>query len=347
LKRVAVIGASGYTGAELLRLLANHSNVEVTVATSREYADKPISMVHPHLRGIYNMKFTKFDIDKSTSLAGVFFLAVPHGASLNITPKLLEVGVTVIDLSADFRLKDPKSYEEWYSYNHPYPDLLRKSVYGMPEIHREELKGAKLVAVPGCNATATILASLPIVRKFYFDKLISDVKVASSEGGMKPTEGSHHPERENAIRPYDAEGHRHSAEVEQELSLIAKRKVIVSIILHAVSSVRGVLASIHLWINDDLNELDIWRYIAETYRGEPFIRIVRGGIHPYPDPKYVIGSNFADIGFSMEKRAKRLTIFAAIDNMMKGASGQAIQAFNITQGYDEREGLKYAPLRPG
>ncbi len=346
--KVAVIGGSGYTGGELLRILTMHNKVEITLITSREYAGKPISLVHPNLKGILNMNFSDLSLDKIGDKAEAVFLALPHRVSLNYVPKLLEMGLQVIDLSADFRLKDPEKYKEWYGIEHPYPDLLKKSVYGLPELHYEELKGAKLIASPGCNATATILALAPVVGNGISTELrfISDVKVSSSEGGMKPKEGSHHPERENAIRPYDPEGHRHAAEAEQELSLLAKTQVKVSIVPHAVSSIRGALASVHTWLNEDYDDIEIWKKIAEFYRGRRFIRIIRGGLHPYPDPKYVIGSNFADIGFAQEKRMMRLTMFAAIDNLVKGAAGQAVQNFNISRGFSEDEGLRTPPLRP-
>ena len=346
--KVAVIGGSGYTGGELLRILSMHSKVEITLVTSREYAGKPISLVHPNLKGILNMNFSQLSLDKIGDKADTVFLALPHRVSLNYVPKLLEMGLQVIDLSADFRLKDPEEYKKWYGIEHPYPDLLKKSVYGLPELHYEELKGAKLIASPGCNATATILALAPVVGNGISTDLrfISDVKVSSSEGGMKPKEGSHHPERENAIRPYEPEGHRHAAEAEQELSLLAKKPVKVSIVPHAVSSIRGALASAHVWLNDNYDDIEIWKKIAEFYHGRKFIRIIRGGFHPYPDPKYVIGSNFADIGFAQEKRIMRLTMFAAIDNLVKGAAGQAVQNFNISRGFNEDEGLRTPPLRP-
>ncbi|MCH4814343.1 MAG: N-acetyl-gamma-glutamyl-phosphate reductase [Saccharolobus sp.] len=346
--RVAVVGGSGYTGGELLRILVTHPKTEISVITSREYAGKPVSLVHPNLRGLLSLNFTNFSIDKISDKADAIFLALPHGVSLNYVPKLLDLGLTIVDLSADFRLKNPELYKIWYNYEHPYPDLLDKAVYGLPELHFEELRNAKLIASPGCNATATILALAPVVASKITDekKFISDVKVGSSEGGAKPSEGSHHPERQNAIRPYEAEGHRHAAEAEQELSRITKANISVSIVPHAVSSIRGALASAHTWLSNEIEEIEIWKKIAEFYRGKRFIRIVRGNIHPYPDPKFVIGSNFADIGFAVEKRISRLTAFSAIDNLMKGAAGQAVQAFNISMGFNEDDGLKLVPLRP-
>ncbi|BBG24575.1 N-acetyl-gamma-glutamyl-phosphate reductase [Sulfuracidifex tepidarius] len=344
--RVAVIGGSGYTGGELLRLLSIHPHLEITAVTSREYAGKPISLVHPNLKGFLSISFSDLNMDKITEKADAVFLGLPHKVSVKYVPDLVERGMRVVDLSADFRLKNSELYKEWYGYEHPYPDLLQKFVYGLPEIHYEELKNTKLIASPGCNATATILALAPVVASKVVDsnKFVSDVKVSSSEGGAKPSEGSHHPERQNAIRPYDAEGHRHAAEAEQELSLLAKDKIKVSIVPHAVSSVRGALASAHTW--GEVDDMTLWKNLASFYRGRKFIRIIRGNIHPYPDPKYVIGSNFADVGFATESRVGRITMFSAIDNLVKGAAGQAIQAFNLSVGLDEDEGLRIPPLRP-
>jgi N-acetyl-gamma-glutamyl-phosphate/LysW-gamma-L-alpha-aminoadipyl-6-phosphate reductase len=347
--RVAVIGGSGYTGGELLRILITHPEVEVTAVTSREYVGKPISQVHPNLRGFYSMNFVELNLNRVGDKAEAVFVSVPHGVSVNYTPKLLEMGLQVIDLSADYRLKAPHLYKEWYGFEHPQPDMLEKAVYGLPELHFDELRGAKLIASPGCNATASILALAPLIKAGLVEstRFVVDVKVGSSEGGINPTPGSHHPERENAIRPYDVEGHRHSAEAEQELSRVAGSDVKVSIIPHAVGSIRGVLASAHSWLREgEIDDFKIWRAYIEFYRGRKFIRIIRGGIHPYPDPKYVIGSNFADLGFAVERRVMRITSFAAIDNMMKGAAGQAVQSFNVSRGFDEMSGLRTPALRP-
>ncbi len=344
-----MVGGSGYTGGELLRLLAFHPYVEVVMTTSREYVGKPVDYIHFNLRGIYkNLRFSELSVDAVAKYCDVVFLTLPHGVSLNLVPKLLEVGLTVIDLSADYRLKDPQAYKVWYGYEHPYPDLLKKAIYGLPEIHRDEIRNAKLIAIPGCNATASILSLIPLIKHGIIDasKIVIDVKVGSSEAGSKPSVSDHHPEREGCIRPYDAGGHRHAAEVEQELSLIAGREVYVTMIPHAVSSVRGALASSHAWLTTEVEELDLLKAFVEVYKGEPFIRIVYKVPPKYPDPKYVIGSNYADLGFALERRVKRVTSFCAIDNLMKGAAGQAVQAFNIAMGFKEVLGLEIIPYKP-
>lgn len=346
--RVCVAGASGYTGGELLRLMSNHPGIEVSVVTSREHVGRPVHFVHFNLRNVYrNLKFSELNIDMFSEKCDAVFLSLPHGVSLNYVPKLMEMGLMVVDLSSDFRLKEPEMYKVWYGYEHPYPDLLKKAVYGLPEIHREELRNAKLIAAPGCNATATLLSLLPLVRGgVNLERVIVDVKAGSSEAGSRPSLADHHPEREGCIRPYEAEGHRHVAEVEQELRRLSGKGILISMIPHAVGSIRGVLASSHTWIGSELEELDLLRLYVSAYKHEPFVRIVYKTPPGYPDPKYVVGSNYVDVGFALEKRVKRLTAFAAIDNLIKGAAGQAIQAFNVAMGFEETLGLKTAPLKP-
>jgi N-acetyl-gamma-glutamyl-phosphate/LysW-gamma-L-alpha-aminoadipyl-6-phosphate reductase len=348
--RVGVVGASGYTGGELLRLLAMHPKVEVTYATSREYAGKPLTAIHPHFRGFYEgLKFSQLSLDTLTNKCDLVFVNTPHGVSAELTPRILEAGIRVVDLSADFRLRDPRDYSLWYGFEHPAPDLLSKSVYGLPELHRDELRTANLIACPGCNSTAALISLIPAVESHLIEdeRLFVDVKVGSSEAGIKASLGTHHPERANVIRPYDVTGHRHVAEVEQELSRLAGKRIAVGLVPHAVGSVRGALATSHAWLaKDGIDEQEVWRVYARRYGGEPFIRIVRGAPFKYPDPKYVLGSNFADVGFAVEERIGRAALMAAIDNLMKGAAGQAVQCMNIILGLDERTGLHFPPLRP-
>ncbi|MCS7107457.1 MAG: N-acetyl-gamma-glutamyl-phosphate reductase [Acidilobaceae archaeon] len=348
--KVAVLGASGYTGGELLRILALHPNVEVTLATSREFVGRPIHYVHFNLRGYYkDLRFSRLALDALLKEAEVVFSALPHGVGMHIVASALEAGLKVIDLSADFRLKDPAVYKRWYGMEHPYPDLLQKAVYGLPELHREELRGAQLIASPGCNATASILALAPLVKQKLIDleKIVVDVKAGSSEGGSEPSRGSHHPEREGAIRPYEAEGHRHSAEASQELSALAGEEVKVSLVPHAVSSVRGALASAHAWLVGGAGREDVTKAFVDMYSREPFVRFIFMAPPGYPDPKYVVGSNYVDVGAAVESSLSRVTAFAALDNLMKGAAGQAVQAFNISMGFDERTALRLIPLKPG
>ncbi len=350
--RVGILGASGFVGGELLRILTNHPEVEITVATSREYKGEFVYRVHPHLRGLINLKFIEPNLDKIINNCDVIFLALPHGESIKWVPKLYETGLTIIDLSADFRLKDPEAYVKWYKWEkpHPYPDLLQKAIYGLPELHREELRGAKLVAVPGCMATAGILGLAPLVKAgvISLDKIVIDVKIASSGAGAHAPRLDLHSYRTYVVRPYEVAHHRHIAEIEQELSRIAGDEVKIAFTPHAVDLVRGILATGHSWYKRQVAEPDLWKIFRSMYGNEPFIRIVKDktGLHRYPDVKYVIGSNFADIGFEIDNRLGRIITFTAIDNLMKGASGQAVQCFNIAMGYDEKTALHSPSIFP-
>jgi N-acetyl-gamma-glutamyl-phosphate/LysW-gamma-L-alpha-aminoadipyl-6-phosphate reductase len=278
------------------------------------------------------------------------FTATPHGGSVNLVPQLLETGLKIIDMSADFRLKNPDNYEKWYGWKHHHPELLEEAVYGLPELHRQEIKTARLVACPGCMATTTILGLAPLMKADLIDRsrIVADLKVGSSGAGSKPTIASHHPERANGVRPYKVTGHRHIAEIEQELSSLTKDDIIISFTPHAVNMVRGILATIHTFPKQSLTNRDLWRALRVQYEGEPFIRFVKyqKGYYQLPDPKVTLGTNFCDIGFELDQHANRLIIFSALDNMVKGASGQAVQCLNILMGIDETSGLKSAGFHP-
>jgi len=348
--KVGILGASGYVGGELLRLLLRHPKVEVSVATSSRNAGNFVFRVHPNLRGWTKLKFVMPDLSKIMDECDILFVATPHGVSSTFMPQIIETGMPVIDISADFRLKDPNAYVKWYHWKHKCPELLEKSVYGLPELHREEIKKAQLVACPGCMATTAILALAPIVKsgKIEKNRIIADFKVGSSGGGARPSLASHHPEHYSVVRPYKPVGHRHTAEIEQELSLLADGKVSVSMSAHAVNMVRGILATCHVFLTDPLSTVDVWRLYRQFYRDEPFIRLVRDvkGIFRYPDPKIVVGSNYCDIGFEIDEDNSRLVLLSALDNLVKGAAGTAVQNMNIMQGWDEREGLWDSGLHP-
>jgi len=347
---VGIYGASGYVGGELLRLLLQHSKVKVTVGTSKTYAEEYVFRVHPNLRGQTNLKFEKPNPSGITDKCDLVFMATPHGFSSSIIPQLCETGMKIIDLSADYRLKNPDDYIEWYGWSHKNPELLREAVYGLPELHREEIKRANLVACPGCMATAAILALAPIVRSGNIekDKIVVDTKVGSSGAGTKPSISSHHSEHYSVVRPYKPVGHRHTAEVEQELSVLAKEKVLVSMSAHAVNMVRGILSTCHVFLTQPVAPVQIWRIYRDFYKGEPFIRFVRDakGFFRYPDPKVVVGTNYCDLGFEIDEHTSRVVLLSAIDNLTKGAAGTAVQDMNIMMGYDETEGLKSLGLHP-
>lgn len=348
--RIGIFGGSGYVGGELLRILLLHPNVEVTSVTSREYSGEYIHRVHPNLRGMTNLKFISPDPSKIIDSCDFLFFAVPHGASSTVLPQFLETGLRIIDTSADFRLKKPNDYQKWYNWEHPCPELLQEAVYGLPELHRKEIKKADLVACPGCDAICAILALTPIIKEDRIEKnkIVVDVKIGSSGAGATPSLSTHHPERSGVVRPYRPVGHRHTPEIEQELSEIAGEEVIVSMSSHAVSMVRGILATCHTFVLSPLTITDIWRCYRSFYQGEPFIRLVRDrrGIFRFPDPKILIGSNYCDIGFEIDDHVNRLVVMSAIDNLVKGSAGVAVQNMNIMLGIDERVSLEQPGLHP-
>jgi N-acetyl-gamma-glutamyl-phosphate/LysW-gamma-L-alpha-aminoadipyl-6-phosphate reductase len=348
--RIGIIGGSGYVGSELLRLLLLHPNADVTMVTSRQSAGEYIFNAHPNLRGLTQLKFVPLDIAELQKNCDLLFTATPHGGSVNLVPKLLEAGLKVIDMSADFRLKNPADYETYYGWKHAHPEMLKDAVYGLPELHREKIKNAKLVACPGCEATAAILGLAPIAKAGLVDKekIIVDLKVGSSGGGSKPSVSSHHPERASGVRPYKVVGHRHIAEVEQELDALSSEPVKISFTPHAVNMIRGILATIHTFPKQKLENKDIWRAYRGMYANEPFVRLVKYQKGPYqlPDPKVTVGTNFCDVGFEIDEHANRLLLFSALDNMTKGAAGQAVQCMNIQLGIDETAGLKSTGFHP-
>ena len=339
--RVGIVGGSGYTGGELLRLLLRHPKVEVAQVTSDSMAGKPIGRAHPNLRKVTDLTFTPHsDLEPCDLL----FLAMPHGRSMGRMSQFLVRAGKVIDLSADFRLKDPALYREYYGVEHPRPDLLAQSVYGLPELHRQAIRQATLVSGPGCIATAAILAIHPLAKAGLIDpeRLVVDAKTGSSAGGVDGGTASQHPERSGVMRIYAPVGHRHTAEIEQETG------VKVALSCHAVEAVRGILATCHAFLQDSVTSKDLWRVYREAYHGEPFVRIVTepAGLYRYPEPKILAGTNFCDLGFALDAHANRVVAVAALDNLMKGAAGTAVQCMNLVAGYPETMGLDFLGLHP-
>jgi N-acetyl-gamma-glutamyl-phosphate/LysW-gamma-L-alpha-aminoadipyl-6-phosphate reductase len=348
--KISIVGGSGYAGGELIRELLFHPKVEISAVVSRTLVDEYVFRVHPNLRGYTELKFSPLNLSNITSNSDLVFTAIPHGTSAELVPKLLEAGMKVIDLGADFRLKDPADYPKWYGWSHPHPELLKESVYGLPEFHREEIRKAKLVACAGCMSTATILALAPPIKEQVIDieRIVVDAKIGSSGAGNVPTKASHHPERANSVRPYKVVGHRHIPEMEQELSLLTNFKPRISFSPHAIPMIRGILTTIHTFPNKNLTLPDVWKMYRSTYGQEPFVRLVkdRKGLHQLPDPKVTTGSNFCDIGFEIDNHLNRVIILSAIDNLVKGASGQAVQCLNIMLGIDEKTGIPGPTIYP-
>lgn len=338
---VSIIGGSGYAGGELLRILLNHPLVEINQVTSRKFVGQSVSLIHPNLRKVTNLTFSHPD---RLSKCDLLFIALPNGVSMGLMDQYKKVAPKIIDLGADFRLNDTKAWETWYHQKHLSPTLLKKFVYGISELHRKEIKKSSLIACAGCEATVSILSLYPLVKHKLIEKnVIIDAKMSSSQGGMDFSLASHHPERAGAVRSYMPVGHRHTAEIEQELPGLN-----VAISATAIDMVRGLLVTIHTIPKKGVKEKDVWVAYREEYQKEPFIRIVKEsqGIYRYPEPKILQGTNFCDIGFSMDQHVNRLVIIGAIDNLVKGTTGQAVQAMNIMYGFEETEGLKFTGLHP-
>jgi len=336
----SVVGGSGFTGGELLRLIDGHPEFELAQATSRSKENKTIGNTHPNLRHTD----LRFSDPAELESVDVLFAATPHGVSMEQIDAFQDAADTVVDLSADFRLDTEAQYDEWYD-GHTSPELLADSEYALPELNRDSLDGADLIASGGCNATATILGLLPLFEHGVLsgdERIVVDVKVGSSEGGAGGGEASSHPERSGVVRPYAPTGHRHEAEIQQFLG------VDVSFTVHAVDMVRGASATCHVFPNGPVSKGDLWSAYRGQYEDEPFVELVAGGggVYRYPEPKAVAGTNRAEVGFELDPGNKRLVVFSAIDNMLKGSAGQAVHAANIALGLDETAGLEFQGLHP-
>jgi N-acetyl-gamma-glutamyl-phosphate/LysW-gamma-L-alpha-aminoadipyl-6-phosphate reductase len=342
--KAAIVGASGYVGGELLRLLLAHSQVEVTQITSETYAGQYGYFVHPNLRGHTDLRFQRL---ADLAPCDLLFLALPHGEAMQRIEALAGLTERIVDLSADFRLRDEKDYAHWYGHEHSAPGWLGRFVYGAPELYRNRLRDAAFASGTGCNAIVTLLALWPLYRRGLVRETVVEVKVGSSEGGNKPSPASHHPERSGVVRSYAPVGHRHLAELIQELALdVGQPGLHFSVT--SVGIVRGALATCHCMLHEDLDEREAWRIYREDYGDEPFVRLVRArrGIHRYPEPKLLAGANYCDIGFVVDAGHQRLVVIAAIDNLMKGAAGNAVQTMNVMYGFEETLGLEFPGLHP-
>jgi N-acetyl-gamma-glutamyl-phosphate/LysW-gamma-L-alpha-aminoadipyl-6-phosphate reductase len=344
--QASIVGGSGYAGGELLRLLLFHPEVTVSQVTSERRRGEFVHAVHPNLRGVTRMKFVAPD---DLAPADVLFLAMPHGKAMHLVDRLGERAARIIDLSADHRLRAPADYPRWYGHPHAHPERLDEWVYGIPELHREAIRKARFVTGAGCLATAAILALLPLFRGGVVAgrRAWVEVKVGSSAAGNEASPSTHHPERSHVVRSYEPVGHRHTAEVAQELTL-GGDPAVIHLSATAVELVRGALATCQVELSAPLAEKDVWGLYRACYQDERFVRIVkdRSGLHRYPEPKILAGSNFADVGFAVEEGTRRVVAMAAIDNLMKGAAGNAVQAMNVMLGLDERAGLSFPGLHP-
>jgi len=340
---VSIVGGSGYGGGELLRLLLGHPQVNMKQVTSRSHVGEYVYQVHPNLRKRSQLKFSD---PSQLEPVDVLFLAQPHGQAQQHIEHYSSLAPRIIDLSADFRLRDAADYEKWYGEKHSAPEWLSKFVYGLPELHREKISKASYISGVGCNATACNLALLPLIQADLLDlsaRAIVEIKVGSSEGGAEGNSGSLHAERANVIRTFSAFGHRHTAEVIQEMGIKD-----ISLTMTAVDLVRGVLATAHARVKQGTATKDLWKAYRAVANENPFVRVVKEqrGIYRVPEPKILAGSNYADLGFELDESNGHIVSMCAIDNLMKGASGSAVQCMNLMMGWDETLGLEFAGLHP-
>ena len=339
--KVAVVGGSGYVGGELLRLLFRHPGVEVVQVSSDSMAGKPLARAHPNLRKVSSLTFVPH---AAVGPADATFVATPHGDSMHRTPSLLENGGFVVDLSADIRLHRPEEYPRYYHVDHPHPEFLRRAVPGIPEFYRGPLRSASLIAVPGCIATAAILALKPLATQGWLGSapVVVDAKSGSSASGRDAGPAGQHAERSGVMRAYAPAGHRHTAEIEQEVGAP------VALSSHAVEAVRGVLATCHAFLRRSVEEKELWRLYRTAYGHEPFVRIVHEseGVYREPEPKILAGTNYCDVGFAVDPPRQRVVALAALDNLMKGAAGAAVQCFNVRANLPETTGLDFLGLHP-
>jgi N-acetyl-gamma-glutamyl-phosphate/LysW-gamma-L-alpha-aminoadipyl-6-phosphate reductase len=344
--RVGIVGASGYTGGELLRLLLDHPGVEVVQATSESSAGKVLHQVHPHLRGRMPLRFIGQD---GLAPCDVLFLALPHGEAQTRIERCASFAPRIIDLSADFRLRDADAYAAAYGEAHRAAAWLGRFVYGLPEINRAALLDAPYASGVGCNATASILALWALIRAGMLSveqPIILDIKVGSSEAGRTPTESSHHPARSGVVRPFALTGHRHEAEVRQAFADVGRLDVRMAIT--SVELVRGVSAAAHVTLPTGLAEKDLWAAYRTAWKDAPFVRIVheKGGLHRHPEPRVLAGTNYADVGWEYDPATGRAVLLCALDNLGKGAAGSAVQCMNLMCGFAETTALTFGGLYP-
>ena len=344
--KVAIVGASGYTGVELLRILHCHSEAAVTCVTSERSAGKRISDIYPGLKGRCDLLLENLEPVRVAGKADFIFTALPHKAAMEVAPTFLSMGKRVVDLSADYRLQDPKEYEKWYE-PHLSPALLKKAVYGLPELKRARIAGADLVANPGCYPTTVILGLAPLLKNKLIDPaaIIADSKSGVSGAGRSAKVDSLYCEVNEGFKAYGVGGsHRHIPEIEQELGLIAGKKLTITFTPHLAPMDRGILSTIYSVPVKSVTTAGLLKVYNDFYKGEPFVRVLPEG--SFPSTAFVRGSNFCDIGVTVDSRSGRVIVVCAIDNLVKGASGQAVQNMNIMCGFPETMGLEGLPLFP-
>ena len=341
--RAGIVGASGYTGSELIRILSTHGNVEISAVTSESNAGSRVSEKYPHLESVFDGEFISSGDLKMDEL-DMLFLALPHTVSMKYVKEVWETGIRIVDLSGDFRLSSVKTYEEWYHTDHVCPELNREAVFGMPELFREEIKGSRFVSNPGCYPTSAILGLAPLLKDKLVDPdtIVVDSKSGVTGAGAKAKTATHFPTANEDFRAYKIGAHRHTPEIEDALSIYSGLAVRAQFTPHLLPINRGILTTSYCNLRDGVTREDIKESVEILYGNEPFVRIR----DTPPNVQAVRGSNFCDIHVHHDQRTNRAIVITAIDNLVKGASGQAVQNMNLMMGFDEREGLRIQPLSP-
>lgn len=342
--KVSIIGSTGYVGLELVRLLSRHPEVELVYLSSQSYEGQDIADLYPSLKGTLSHKLVAMDVEKFAADSDVVFTSLPHGASGTVIPALYEAGVKVIDMSGDFRYDDVAVYEKWYATKHERPDLLKVSVYGLPERHRKAIRTARLLGNPGCYTTCSILSAAPLLDAGLVEhrNIIIDAKSGVTGAGAKATQNTHFCEADESMKAYNVAKHRHTSEIEQELSKAAGEEIMVSFTPHLLPIKRGIFATIYMNLLPGVTAQDIRTAYEKAYADEPFVTLMPEGT--LPEIKHVTGSNRCAIGFVVDERLQRVVVCAVIDNLVKGAAGQAIQNMNLMFGLEETMGLPMAGM---
>ena len=344
--KVAICGASGYTGIELLRILALHPGVEITAITSEKSAWKKVHELFPFLARYKSLVYEPMDREKLLHKADLFFLALPHGASQEAVHYFFSKGKRVIDLSADYRITDAATYAEWYGLLHNYKDTLKKAVYGLPEIYRKKIQKARLIANPGCYPTSAILGLMPALKSRLIDlsTITIDSKSGTSGAGRKADLGVSFCEVNEGFKAYGIATHRHTPEIEQEISFLAGKKVMVNFTPHLLPVDRGILTTIYARLTKQIETKKVLSLYTKAFASEPFVRVLTEGI--FPNIKHVRGTNTCEIGGKVNARTNTLIIVSAIDNLVKGAAGQAVHNMNLMMGFSETQGISQLALFP-
>lgn len=343
--KVGIVGATGYVGGELIRLLASHPQCEIAYLVSESYQGKGIDEVFPHLHNFSHLVCQSLDIEALAKACDLVFLALPHGVSMDLVAKLLEKGKKVIDLGADYRLDDLAVYEKWYG-KHTQSHLFSQAVYGLCELNREKIKATNLIGNPGCYPTTALLGLAPLLKHKLIENttIIIDSKSGVSGAGRGLNLATHFPECNESTKAYNVGKHRHKPEIEQELSKLAGEKVKIVFTPHLVPMIRGMLSTIYVTPKERVTFPEIYKTYQEFYQEEFFVRVLPLG--KLPETKFVSGSNYCDLGLSYDEEVNQIIITSAIDNLIKGAAGQAVQNMNILYGWEESKGLDYPPIYP-